>query len=366
MKTTRIAVAATALSVLLAACGSSGSSPVESEDAPAGSAVADSCEIIVEDGVLQPLADGFPNDTITLLVPDSPGSSDDIWARNLQGAAEDMSPVRIEVENREDFTAFGTWEALADMGTSDEGNDGYINLVHTTPGDVTDLHMQPITEETGMDIPQRNSVIALEQEPYMIVQRGDAPWGDTWEDMIAYAQENPGEIRYISREVGSSLDLAMEYYMSAFEIEPEKIIGGPQDEIAAILGAGEGDIAMMTPSWILPHFEAGRLDVIAVMADTAPEPWQDSPPVTELADVIPWATTKGLAVTEDVSDCHRDWLYELWSMAAEDEGYLEARSQVPGAIPINFDHDEMMEFSQEAFDRTESIVRELNLHWDQQ
>lgn len=357
------------MALLLSACAGQGGSGATDPagGSPAATNGSASCEITFDDsGALQPLADGFPSEPITILVADSPGSSDDIWARSMQNAVEDISPVRVEVDNREDFTAFGTWEALLEMGNSEEGNEGYINLVHTTPGDVTDHHMLPIEEETGLSIDDRNSVIGLDQSPYMIVQRGDAPWGDTWEEMVAYAHENPGELRYISREVGSSLDLAMEYYMDAFDIEAEKIIGGPQPEIAAILGAGEGDISMMTPSNILPHWEADRLDVIAVMADESPEPWDDAPAVTELADVIPWASTRGLSVTSEVPDCHRDWLYELWKAGSETDEFQTANAEIPGRIPILWDHEQMMEFAHETFERTEPIVRDLGLHWDQQ
>lgn len=366
MNTRRTTIAISgALALVMAACGQQAAS-----DDPAASAAGGggdgACDIEFVDGALQPLADGFPEQPITILVADSAGSADDIWARTMQSAVEDISPVRIEVEDREDFTAFGTWEALADMGTTEEGNDGYINLVHTPPGEVLDLHVQPITEETGLDVGDLNAVIGVEQEPMMIVQRPDAPWGDTWEDMVTYAQENPGELRYISREVGSALDFGMEYYMREFDLEMEKIIGGPQPEIAAILGAGEGDVSIMTPSVILPHWESGRLDVIAVAADTAPEPWADAPPITELGDVVTFAFTRALSVTADVPDCHRDWLYALWSAGLESEEYQESRSQIPGSIAVNLDHDEVMELLQDSYERTEETVRELGLHWDQQ
>jgi len=350
--------------LVLSACGAGAP---ETEGPDDGSPVAGgACEIDRADGVLQPLADGFPNQPITILVADSAGSADDIWARTMQSAVEDISPVRIEVEDREDFTAFGTWEALADMGSTDEGNDGYINLVHTPPGEVLDLHIQPITEETGQDVDSLNAVIGVAQEPMMIVQRPEAPWGDTWEEMVAYAHANPGELRYISREVGSALDFGMEYYMREFDLEMEKIIGGPQPEIAAILGAGEGDISIMTPSVILPHWEGGRLEVLAVAADTSPSPWEDAPPITELGDVVTFAFTQALSVTADVPDCHREWLFELWSAGTEDEDYQASRSQIPGSIPVLFDHDEMMALLHDSFEGTEETVRELGLHWDQQ
>src|SRR5260370_26761411 len=54
---------------------------------------------VYEDGVLQPLPDGFPNQPITLLNPDSPGHDDGLYARSIQSALEDISPVSIQVRD---------------------------------------------------------------------------------------------------------------------------------------------------------------------------------------------------------------------------------------------------------------------------
>ena len=50
-------------------------------------------------GVLQPLADGFPNKPITIIVVDEPGSRDGIYARTMQEACRGISPVDILVSD---------------------------------------------------------------------------------------------------------------------------------------------------------------------------------------------------------------------------------------------------------------------------
>ena len=81
------------------------------------------------EGVLQPLESGFPNQPITILVVDDPGSDDSIYASQLQVQLQKRSPVRINVEHRGDFSNFGTWEALAWVIDQEGGMEGYIPLI---------------------------------------------------------------------------------------------------------------------------------------------------------------------------------------------------------------------------------------------
>lgn len=52
-----------------------------------------------KDGVLQPLADGFPNQPITLINVDDAGTNSGIYVRALQEAIKDMSPVEIRISD---------------------------------------------------------------------------------------------------------------------------------------------------------------------------------------------------------------------------------------------------------------------------
>ena len=65
------------------------------------------------DGKLQPLKDGFPKRPLTVMVVDEPGSTDSLYTMVLVEVAKKMSPVPIKIQHRQDFSNFGTWEAIS-------------------------------------------------------------------------------------------------------------------------------------------------------------------------------------------------------------------------------------------------------------
>src|SRR5688572_7589587 len=74
------------------------------------------------DGILQPLPDGFPNQDITVIVADNATSAEGILMQNLVDIAGNYSPVAVRAEAREDFEAFGSWEALRYAIDTDGGD----------------------------------------------------------------------------------------------------------------------------------------------------------------------------------------------------------------------------------------------------
>src|SRR5688572_5177811 len=82
--------------------------------------------------VMEPLADGFPSEPIMLIVIDSPGSTDSVFASQIADAASRISPQPVVVQHREDFTNFGTWEGIAWIKDQGElASEGYLNYVLT-------------------------------------------------------------------------------------------------------------------------------------------------------------------------------------------------------------------------------------------
>ena len=127
--------------------------------------------------VLAPTAGGFPSEPIVLMVIDEPGSADSVYANQLAEAAQPFSPVPIVVEHREDFSNFGTWEAIRWMiDQGPEGNDGSVAFVYTVPGSVIDLLVIDMEKELGVGLDDLNVVASTEQLPYFIHQRADAPF----------------------------------------------------------------------------------------------------------------------------------------------------------------------------------------------
>jgi len=323
----------------------------------------------VAQDVLPRTQNGFPSDSIVLMVIDEPGSADSVYANQLVEAAQPFSPVPIRVEHREDFSNFGTWEAIRWM--IDQGprtNDGSVLFVYTVPGSVIDLLVIDMETELGVGLDDLNVVMSTEQLPYFIHQRADAPWGDTMQDLIDYAKENPGEVRYISGGPGGAQDAAMQWYLRQFDITVNEIIGGGGGARALTVAAGEGDVTLSPPDLILPHFQGGKVDVLMMSGDgVSPTPWENVPNSASFGITgDPWNQTRGIAVPPETPDENRLWLEQLFAKAAAQPDYQALRLQVPGLQNTILDATATIALAERAYDESLPVMRDLGVYWADQ
>lgn len=319
--------------------------------------------------VLAPTPAGFPSNSIVLMVIDEPGSADSVYANQLAQAAQPFSPVPIRIEHREDFSNFGTWEAI--RWIIDQGprtNDGSVMFVYTVPGSVIDLLVIDMETELGVGLDDLNVVLSTEQLPYFIHQRSNAPWGDTMQDLIDHATANPGEIRYISGGPGGAQDAALQWYLRQFDITVNEIIGGGGSARALIVAAGDGDMTLSPPDVILPHFEGGKVDVLMMSGDgVAPAPWENVPNSASFGITgDPWNQTRGIAVPPDTPDENRVWLEQLFITAVAQPDYQAKRLQVPGLQTTTLDAPGTIDLAQRAYDESLPLMREMGVYWGDQ
>jgi tripartite-type tricarboxylate transporter receptor subunit TctC len=320
------------------------------------------------DGKLQPLPDGFPNQPISLVVLDEPGSSDGVYARHMQAALRDISPVSIEVMDRGDVGTYPTWEALGWTLDQPDGDQGYYPIVVVLPGSVLDLNTVPIERDLGVTLDDLNFVITTEVTPYVVTSRKDAPWGNSFEKLVEHAKANPGTVKYLSRSPGSGGYIAMERYMELKYIQLDKKVGGSHNEIQSAIGAGVADVGITQVETALTHWEAGRIELLMVTGDQrAPAPWDQVPSAADMGmSGEPWAQNRGFAVAKPVPDLHREWLFEAFRKAASTEEFKANRLRLPGNKLVEMNHDQTMELAKKAKEYSEPVVRRLGIHWDQQ
>ena len=219
-----------------------------------------------------------------------------------------------------------------------------------------------------MSLDDLNVVITTEEIPYVMISRTGAPWGSSYEDMIAYAKEHPGEVRYLSREVGSAVDITMEWLFEQEGVEVEKIIGGSMQEIGIAVAAGEVDIAMVFAEVALTHFQNERAEVLLMTGDDPIEPWMDTPVMSDVVESkdVQWGRVIGLAVPSSTPDEHRVWLAELIRKATEDPRYQERGKSLPGRALRMRTNEEAATLANQIYTLADPIVRELGLHHEQQ
>jgi tripartite-type tricarboxylate transporter receptor subunit TctC len=320
------------------------------------------------DGKLQPLADGFPNQAISLVVLDEPGSSDGVYARDMQAALRDISPVPIEVIDRGEVGTYPTWEALGWTLDQPNGDQGYYPIVYVLPGSVLDLHVVPIERDLNVTLDDLNFINITEVTPYVVTSRKDAPWGDSFDKLVEYAKANPGKVKYLSRSPGSGGYTALERYMELKGIEFDKRVGGSHNEIQSAIGAGVADVGITQIETALTHWEAGKIEILLVTGDRrAGPPWDNVPSAADAGMAgEPWAQNRGFAVNKDVPDQHRDWLFELFRAGTETEEFKAARQRLPGNVLVTMNHDEALDLAKKALEISEPVIRKLGIHWDQQ
>lgn len=319
------------------------------------------------DGVLQPLADGFPNRPLTIVVPDEPGSRDGIYARSLQEALKGISPVDILISD-EPVGPHGNFATLDDIRNREGGVDGYYPLVISIAGPILGLLLDPVEEELGLGLDDFNIVLVTESFPYGMIQRKDAPWGKTFAEFIEYGKANPGKLTYISNQVGTGTDTAMEWMLDQKGVTVQKIPATGAQAAATAVGAGEGDFTMVSGDVALTHYDAGRVDVVLVSGSKVPPPWNAHPEITSMEGAgfpkSPWGTDLGLAVGKDTPQEHIDWLAKLFKAASETDVHRK-RQETYRILTMNYmDAEAANTLKRQAYEYADPILRKLGMHKD--
>lgn len=321
---------------------------------------------VFKDGKLQPLSDGFPSQPISLVVVDEAGSDDGIYARQLIDAASAVAPVDIKVLDRPEFgSTYGAWEALDWMKDQRGGDQGYMSAVVTLPGSTIDLLTTPVAKDLGASMESLNTVMLTESVPYVIVTRANAPWGESFADMLAYAKENPGQVRYISRGPGAGPDLAMNNYTKLAGVTLKTSVGGSHSEINTAIGAGAGDVAVTLPGAASPFIQDGKVKLLTCTGNEDPCAAQWGTPQPNAASVIkdiasdPWGSNRGLVTATGVPESHRLWLEALVAKAAEDPGFVKARQSIPGVGLTKLNKAQALELQTTAYDVAYEILEDL-------
>src|SRR5690606_22527993 len=155
----------------------------------------------------------------------------------------------------------GNFPAYDDIRKNREGGtEGYYPVVSTSVGVTLGLLIDPIEEELGMGLDDFNIILVTETIPYVMIQRKDAPCGNTFEKWVEYAKAHPEELTYVSNQVGTGTDVFMEWVMDQLGVTAQKIPATNQQAAATAVGAGEGDFTMLVGDTALTHWEAGRAD----------------------------------------------------------------------------------------------------------
>jgi len=198
--------------------------------------------------------DNYPARPIRIVVPFTPGGSNDLVGRVLSQKFHEAWGQSVIIDNRP-----GGGSTIGIELVVRAAPDGYnVSLYQLSFNPIKDLA----------------PVILLAQMPYLLAVNPAVPVKST-RDLISQAKAQPGKLVFSSSGAGTSAHLAMEMfsYMTHIEVLHVPYKGGGPAVTAVMGGEVQGTFNVITG--VLPYARSGKLRALGVSsakrADVAPE-----------------------------------------------------------------------------------------------
>lgn len=218
-------------------------------------------------------AQDYPNKTVSLVVPFSPGGSTDVQARLIAKGLTDRLGKPVIVENKA-----GAAGAIGTKYVAQSPADGYSLLFAS----ISSLVTEPVlNDKAGFD-PLRDftPVSIVTDMPFLLVTEC-VKGAKSMKDLVAQAKAKPGALHYSSWGYGSAGNLLAEMFKLATGTDVQHVpYKGEANALTGLLG-GEVEMMFVTPV-NMPHIQNKKICPLAVTGTTRLQVLPDVPTFAEL------------------------------------------------------------------------------------
>ncbi len=226
--------------------------------------------------VVSSAQDKYPSKPVKIIVPYAPGGATDITARLFGDQLRQSLGQQFVVESKPG--AFGII-AIEEMARSRP--DGYTLLI----GNVSTNAITPVLFEKKFSINFEKSVASVSRlaiYPSFLISTTKNFEPKTVAELVAYAKQNPGKVRYTSAGIGSFPHFDMEIFSRRAGVEMLHI---PNKTGAAgminDLVVGDAQVAFLNAASSAAMVRAGNLRPIALVAEQRLTEYADIPTLAE-------------------------------------------------------------------------------------
>jgi tripartite-type tricarboxylate transporter receptor subunit TctC len=227
-------------------------------------------------------ADNYPTKPIRIIVPFTPGGSNDLVGRVLSQKFHEAWGQPVIIDNRP-----GAGSTIGIDLVVRAAPDGYT-LLTTSGGIAINVSLYTLPFNPIKDL---SPVILLAQMPYLLAVNPSLP-AKSARDLVGLAKAQPGKLVIASSGAGTSSHLAMEMfrYMANIDMLHVPYKGGNPAVTAVIGGEVQGTFNVITGT--LPYVRSGKLRALGVSSAKRAEVAPDIPTIAESGvpgyDVIAW------------------------------------------------------------------------------
>ena len=267
---------------------------------------------LVAGGLVQ--ADDFPNQPLTMVIGFGAGGSTDIQGRVLANVLEDELGQPVNVVNQ---PGAGMGVALTRLVNNDD--EGYTFLY----GPTSPITFGPLATDVdyGMDDFRYISAVSLAQAG--IVTGEDRPFGDSWEELLDYARENPG-VSYATQTAQDRLIIDYIAEQEGLDLRIVPTAGGAG--MAPLILSGDVDFAYSGGTHS-GYADSGEMPVLLSLAEDRLVAFPDAPTLVEAGYDITPGDILMAALPKDVPDERVQRLAEALEAATQDERFIEVTEE---------------------------------------
>ena len=223
---------------------------------------------------LQPVyAESYPERTIKIVVPFSPGGPTDVVARLIAQSLSSRLGQNVVVEN-----LAGAGGRIGAKAAASAQPDGYTLLLGGTN---VNAMLGALYKNLGFDPTDSFAPIAAICVDSMALAISPGVPADTFQQFVHYAKNNPGKLKY-----GAPPGIYTHFAGEFFKIKTGTDIlfvpyKGGASAITDVIG-GHIDMVFNPKSSLLTHFKAGKLKALAVTSEARWPELPDTPTMMEV------------------------------------------------------------------------------------
>ena len=220
---------------------------------------------------------GYPQKTVTIVVPLAAGSGMDVLVRLYADKLQERLGKPVMIENKP-----GAALMLAASTVAAAPPDGHTLLVSTS----TVMAINPVLyKKVNYDAQKDFTPISFYvKSPFILVVNNDLPV-KTVPELIKYAKETQTPVTFASTGIGTGLHLAGEYMKQRFGLNMTHVPYRNTGQSLADIVAGHVKMSFAEAGATLPLIREGKLRVLAVSASTRIPTLPDVPTFAEAAGV---------------------------------------------------------------------------------
>jgi tripartite-type tricarboxylate transporter receptor subunit TctC len=203
-------------------------------------------------------AQSYPNRSIRLVIPFTPGGTADILGRIVAQRLTEQLGQSVVPENR--------GGAGGDIGASIVAKskpDGYTLLLPSSSLAISPSLNKDLNYDAVKDLAP---ITPAGQIPLVVIVRASLPVKNI-KEFLEYARANPGKLNYASSGVGTAAQLATELFKRRAKLTIQHVPYKSAGDVLNSLLSNETDLGLVGPPTALAQVKAGKVRAIVVLKE---------------------------------------------------------------------------------------------------